>query len=274
MPNLLKRILSGLALFPFVIGAVFFIPSIWSALMACLIATQIGFEYATISMGKKYFPRRLMSALFSGLACAAVAFYPLFSYGPVIAMGAIPVFAFLSFMFSRDDFENTSPASAFMISGSFYCGSLIGFMGLIFNTFNSLEGSAWVFLLILGTFSCDTFAYAFGRLFGKIFTKKLAPRISPKKTWIGAFGGLVGAAFGVSFCKYFWLHDVTWLEVLCFSPFFSILCQVGDLAESSFKRGFGVKDSGNLIPGHGGLLDRCDALMFGAPLVFLFSVFR
>ena len=147
---------------------------------------------------------------------------------------------------------------------------MICFIYLIFH-FNADNGRYFIFLLLLGTFLGDTGAFAFGRLFGK---RKLYPKLSPGKTWAGAFGGFAMTFFSVIAVKFLFMPSISLLDAFLLSFLLSISCQIGDLAESFVKRGFNVKDSGNIIPGHGGMLDRIDALMFGAPVVFLFSFLR
>lgn len=118
----------------------------------------------------------------------------------------------------------------------------------------------WVFCLV---WASDIFAYIAGRSIGG---PKLAPAISPGKTWAGFFGGTVGAAVvGGIIAQFFDAASVG--AVALISAVLAVLAQVGDLAESAFKRRFGVKDSGSLIPGHGGVLDRVDALLFVAMAV-------
>jgi phosphatidate cytidylyltransferase len=152
-----------------------------------------------------------------------------------------------------------------------YVGVLMGFIGLIASSSDIVsKGRFAVLLLLVGTFVGDTGAYTFGRLFGKHL---LAPKLSPKKTWEGAVGGLFSTMLSVFIVRMFLLPSISILQVLLLSVFLSILCQIGDLAESFIKRSMGVKDSGNIIPGHGGLLDRIDALLFGAPVVYVFSLF-
>lgn len=123
----------------------------------------------------------------------------------------------------------------------------------------------WVFWLVAIIWGCDTGAFATGKLIGG---PKLAPKISPNKTWAGFAGGLVfGAAAGGLAGHFFALGDPLILAFL--AGLLSIWAQIGDLAESYMKRKFKIKDSGYLIPGHGGVLDRTDALMFAAPVVAL-----
>ncbi len=131
--------------------------------------------------------------------------------------------------------------------------------------------SSKFFLAILGTiWLCDTFAYFFGTAYGK---HKLAPTISPKKTWEGGIAGVVG-----SFVVFFVLNFVFNLNLpigfqLLFGAVVGVIGQIGDLAESKIKREFNVKDSSNLLPGHGGILDRLDSIMFVFPtLLIIFTL--
>lgn len=119
-------------------------------------------------------------------------------------------------------------------------------------------GNVILFWLILTVWFTDIFAYFFGSLIGG---PKLAPNISPKKTWSGFFGGILGAIF-IAFQFYeamSFYFDQTWLILLTIS--ISVIAQIGDLMESYIKRKANVKDSGQLIPGHGGILDRVDSLL-------------
>lgn len=125
--------------------------------------------------------------------------------------------------------------------------------------------SDWVFWLLAVVWGCDTSAFGVGKIIGG---PKLAPRISPNKTWAGFAGGIVLGGFAGGLAGYFFgLGDPLVLAFL--ASLLSIWGQVGDLAESYIKRKFKTKDSGYLIPGHGGMLDKTDALMFVAPVVAL-----
>jgi phosphatidate cytidylyltransferase len=131
------------------------------------------------------------------------------------------------------------------------------------------DGKSWVFLAVLATFGSDSAAYFTGRLCGK---HKLAPSISPGKTWEGSVGGLFGAA-AVSLL--FLLPTplkltayLDWWQLILVGLMISIFGQLGDLVESLLKRNTGVKDSGNIFPGHGGMLDRLDSIVFAAIVVY------
>ncbi len=124
-------------------------------------------------------------------------------------------------------------------------------------------GAAWLFFLFAVIWSFDSAAYLGGRSFGR---RKLAPRVSPGKTVEGAAAGAVAAAIAGALAGVAWLELAPWLGFLLGAAV-GLLGQAGDLMESLIKRAAGVKDSGALFPGHGGLLDRVDSLLFGAPLI-------
>lgn len=136
-----------------------------------------------------------------------------------------------------------------------------------------LHGTAILLFPVVLTWLSDTFAYFAGRMWGK---KKLIPRVSPGKTVAGAVGAIVGtplAAVGYSILlQRFPTWQMGGVEALVFGILVSVAAQVGDLAESLLKRDVGVKDSGRLLPGHGGALDRFDSLFFTLPLGYAFFV--
>jgi phosphatidate cytidylyltransferase len=121
------------------------------------------------------------------------------------------------------------------------------------------------FALVMMT---DTGAYYVGRLVGR---HKLAPRISPGKTIEGAIGGFVMAVITGVLCKVIFFHEIPITDAILLGAAIGLVGQIGDLAESMLKRGAGVKDSGNLLPGHGGMLDRIDSILFCAPLLYYYA---
>ncbi|MGI5891343.1 MAG: phosphatidate cytidylyltransferase [Bacillota bacterium] len=126
-----------------------------------------------------------------------------------------------------------------------------------------------LFLAFLITWATDVGAYFFGRTFGK---KKLAPTISPNKTIAGAIGGIISATI-ITVIYGFLLMDLLWYHVVLLAIIGSVAGQFGDLWESLIKRWAGIKDSGNLFPGHGGALDRFDSILFVAPFVYFLLLF-
>ncbi|MFL5260785.1 MAG: phosphatidate cytidylyltransferase [Anaeromyxobacteraceae bacterium] len=154
-----------------------------------------------------------------------------------------------------------------------YCGVLIATVVGVRLSF----GFAWVMLAFVVTWLNDTLAYFAGRLFGK---HPFYPKVSPKKTWEGFMGGVVGSVLGALGTKATFLFlpqpagerfDLGWVGCVFLGLGASVLGPLGDLAESMLKRAAGVKDSGSIIPGHGGLLDRIDALLFVAPWIYLWA---
>ena len=140
---------------------------------------------------------------------------------------------------------------------------------LIWLRNNGPEGVYFVVWFLIVIWSTDVGAYFFGKIIGGI---KLAPKISPNKTWAGFFGGLVSAVLATS--VFILIFYSFWDGYLLFwaCAVISIIGQVGDLIESWCKRRLGVKDSGKLIPGHGGVLDRVDSILLSAPVAGLFVI--
>jgi phosphatidate cytidylyltransferase len=126
------------------------------------------------------------------------------------------------------------------------------------------RGEWWIVLAVTVTWLNDTFAYFTGRAFGR---RKLYERISPSKTWEGALGGAAGSIVGAVVVQQVWIPDLPLWGAGLLGGGAAVLGPIGDLSESMLKRAFGAKDSGRLLPGHGGMLDRIDALLFNAPFV-------
>lgn len=147
------------------------------------------------------------------------------------------------------------------------------FLSYLYRLRLSEHGMLLVWLVFLGSWGSDTFAYCTGMLFGK---HKAFPKLSPKKSVEGCIGGAVGAA--ILAVVYAIIVNQMYSDISVFIPGFallgflaSVVSQIGDLAASAMKRNFGIKDYGKLIPGHGGVLDRFDSVIFTAPLVYFFS---
>ena len=155
--------------------------------------------------------------------------------------------------------------------GVFYPSALLGYVVALREADSALLEPGAAFWLTLGTIVCvwgaDTGAYAAGRTFGKT---PLFPRVSPNKTWEGAVGGFATAGLLAWALKAFFVPALGWDAVAMFALCCGVFAPLGDLAESLFKRAAGVKDSGRFLPGHGGFLDRLDALIVAGPLVYLY----
>lgn len=145
----------------------------------------------------------------------------------------------------------------------------IGWLGSYLMSVRDLPNGQWWLLLVLpACWLADGFAYFVGRKFGR---HKMSPRVSPKKTWEGYIGGILFGALGTMLLALLWhilAPEVTALKGLVLGLVIAVASPLGDLGESMLKREFGVKDSGNVLPGHGGILDRIDSWLWAAVLSY------
>jgi len=148
------------------------------------------------------------------------------------------------------------------LMGFFYCGI---FPALCLKLLSFENGAIWFFGLLAIVFSGDTFAYLTGRLFGK---NKLLEAVSPKKTIEGSIGGLFGSAVAGTVLNHFFFPELPLWQMVAVAVVTGGFAQIGDLFESLLKRLADVKDSGSIMPGHGGVLDRLDGVLFGAPVFY------
>jgi phosphatidate cytidylyltransferase len=227
----------------------------------CLVVAAIGLnEYVSMTMKARPAFERAMVVII-GVAFA-VAVYARPDIGVVWGMAAVMAVAAL--VLTRPDDMPTAGARLGTAGfGVFYVGGLIVSLPLLHR--DAAHGSLWVALAISVTFVCDTGAYFVGRSIGR---HKLAPSVSPGKTVEGGVGGLL-ASLGFTFlARATFFPSLTVLDCLLVGLAAGILGPVGDLTESLLKRSSGVKDSGRLIPGHGGILDRIDAVLFVGAYVY------
>jgi phosphatidate cytidylyltransferase len=144
---------------------------------------------------------------------------------------------------------------------------------LIYLVSTFFHGRYLIWLIFIASWACDTFAYYTGKNFGKT---KLCPRVSPKKTVEGAFGGFIGS---VAACGIYGIVVSHYVAIMPLYNYFiiggicGVFCQFGDLTASSIKRHVGTKDFSNLIPGHGGILDRFDSILFASVIVYYYLTF-
>ncbi|MDG1284116.1 MAG: phosphatidate cytidylyltransferase [Flavobacteriales bacterium] len=147
---------------------------------------------------------------------------------------------------------------------------MIHFFGLFsLSNQNELINNRMILFIFILTWTFDTFAYIFGINFGK---RKILPSISPKKSWEGFLGGLIFTLIA-SYITTLNLFEIDISKAMIISLFIPFTATLGDFTESYYKRQAGVKDSGNFIPGHGGMLDRMDAFLFTIPLLYIFLTF-
>lgn len=192
-------------------------------------------------------------------------------YGPA-AIGPVVLLALFVFLVSRlasaTDITETSSAIIRGGASTVYISAALSHVVLLAAT---ESGRWWLLFTLVLVWSNDTFAYYTGRRLGRT---KLAPRISPGKTVEGAVGGIVGGVVAAYVFIHFTELSGSVLFIAAAALLLGALSILGDLLESVFKRGAGVKDSGSLIPGHGGLLDRIDSLLFVVPAMYYLLLLR
>ena len=202
---------------------------------------------------------------------------------------AIATFVFLTIAMRRDNLATGYPAAAASAFGFAYIALPLA---MLVQLRQQWAGAFLILYLLLVVWSGDIFAYFVGKAIGRHL---MAPRISPKKTWEGAIASLVAsmviggtliyysAQVSTTFLQWgliqrrdgmFGLERPAILPILVLTAALNIAAQLGDLVESLIKRGAGVKDSGAILPGHGGMLDRIDALLFAAPVLWVWAAWR
>jgi phosphatidate cytidylyltransferase len=208
------------------------------------------------------FPGSLREQLWGilfGLSLSLVLLFSGVSKGE-LELSLLFVLFFSIYLFMPGKLEERLIRLAWTLLGAVYLGYLLPHWVLLFRMPHC---RSWVFFVLLVIMMGDTAAYVTGTCFGK---RKLAPEISPGKTIEGTWGYVAGSVLGGCLGARFLVPELDAIEVIALSVILSVLGQVGDLFESLIKRVFAVKDSGTLLPGHGGLLDRLDSLIF--PAVF------
>lgn len=271
MSNLLQRVLTAVVAFPILIAAI-----LWQNAIAVQVivlgATAIGLrEWMRMTLPDAPAGDRIFGIV-AGMALAVpLCFTSGVPFVAVTASSFAVIAAFLWFLFRYGSIELVARRIAFVVVGWQYV-LLILFLAFMKER---LDGGAWVFIALTIAWGSDTGAYFAGRFIGPMWPRKLYEAVSPKKTMVGAIGGLLGAWLCVVAAKVYYVHhwgfSLSWLDTVLIALPANVLGQLGDLAESLVKRSVGVKDSGALLPGHGGMLDRIDALLFVAPYVYLYA---
>jgi phosphatidate cytidylyltransferase len=273
--NLSLRVVSALVLFPLLVW-ITWAGGLPFALLLCAAAAVSAFELIGM-FGAVGLPE-LFGVLVAGLLPLApfwAAQGASYAYSPLVPIAvAVSAMALLVLnLFRPGPIEGAPQRVAASALAWIYCGILIATVVGLRLRF----GFAWVMLVFVATWLNDTLAYFAGRLFGKT---PFYPKVSPKKTWEGFAGGVAGSVLGALVLKALFLavplpagerFDLPWAGCVGLGLGAAVLGPLGDLCESMLKRAAGVKDSGKLIPGHGGLLDRIDALLFVAPWVYLWA---
>jgi phosphatidate cytidylyltransferase len=234
---------------------------LFNATMA-VIAVLALYEFLALGKAKGYdVPTVLCIAIMLVIIAAFIIEELSVELGMFAALLIIPA----SYVVTKKSLENSLPSSAIAVLATTYVGMLGGSLIRLHNDFP--EGYKLVFFLLLVVWLGDSGAYYVGKQFGK---HKLSPRISPKKTIEGLVGGVSASVITAIVIHFTFFPKFPLLHAVIAGVLLSIAGVIGDLAESMWKRSAAVKDSGTLIPGHGGFLDRFDSILFTAPILYCY----
>jgi len=252
-----KRILTSIVLLPLIIGMIekgpFVLFWLFIVAIACIGLSEV---YAMLE--------KLGIENFENFGIAVGAILSLVFVHDVTPVYFVLFSCFSIFLYAFIFQENLS------LGARQVCGTFFGLMYVCFFIYHSLllwklpDGRDLILGLLIMTVLGDSCAYYVGKNFGE---RKIAPSVSPNKTFAGVFGSFVGTVLGVSILKFF-LVDISITRAILLVLLVGTVGQLGDLFESLLKRGSGVKDSGSIIPGHGGMLDRLDSFIFAIPVFF------
>jgi phosphatidate cytidylyltransferase len=269
----MKRILTAIAALPILLYTVWSdIPYFFAALALVAILLALNEFYNLASK----IDCRPFAVLGYVAALCLIACFVLDSPAWIVAVMAALTVASLAAALSRAEEMSRSLASvSATVFGVIYVALLAGFLIGVRMTPDQLArvpiphlASKLLTMFFAMVMMTDTGAYYTGRSVGR---HKLAPRVSPGKTIEGAVGGFITAIITGPLCRLIFFPEIPILHAALLGAAIGIIGQVGDLAESMLKRGSGVKDSGTLLPGHGGMLDRVDSILFCAPLLYYYS---
>jgi phosphatidate cytidylyltransferase len=265
--NLARRVGTAAVALPALLALLFLAPPLATVAVVALAAFLGLWEFNALLLARGVRPFRLVGGLVAAGVFAEVVAVdaPALWAVPVLPIALLLV---LGAMLQRaDDIPNAVPAVAATLLGACYLGALGGALAAL-RALPPVDVGAWRLTLLFAIImSADTLAFFTGSAFGR---HKLAPRVSPGKTLEGLAGGLVGGILAALVVRRLGLPGLPLVDAIALGAVVAALGVVGDLAESLLKRWAGVKDSGALFPGHGGMLDRLDSLLFGAPVLYYY----
>lgn len=260
----MTRVLTALVLVPLVLAAVVWAPAWLFAMLLALLALAGAHEFYGLAAAAGQLPYRWLGGAVTAVLVLDLSLpLPTGTRKVMALLLALLLAVLLRALAHPERMEHALADAGSTLLGVFYPGLLLGTVGAI-RLFPL--GSFWLIFLLLVVWLGDTAALYGGRWLGR---HPMAPRVSPKKTWEGATASLLVAAWVGVACA-IWQGSAMFVAL---AVAMNLAAQVGDLVESQFKRGARVKDSGRLLPGHGGVLDRVDAMLFAAPLLWYYLAY-
>lgn len=258
----LKRILSAAALLPpFILLVQFGTPFHFFLLVSLTILVGL---YEFYGMARAGGSQPLVPVgMAGGLVLSCLAFLGASAPWLLSALAGLVVLMLVSLLMGGTDPKEAASRGAITLFGLIYVAGLLSFPALLRAM---VSGTTYIFYLVLVTWAGDVGAFYVGTLMGR---RSLCPVISPKKTVEGSVGGLLCSVLASCLARLWFWEGLGVVQTLALGLGLGVIGQVGDLCESMLKRGFAVKDTGRLIPGHGGVLDRLDSLLFTGPALYV-----
>jgi len=268
LKNLLIRSITGLVFVAIILGSLFLGKFSYAIVFAAVLTGGL-IEFYSLFKGKNYYPCKICGYI-TGLAAFILAFLCTADILPeewIFSIFPLLLITFISGLYSKK--ENPVGSMAITVLSLIYIALPISLINLlVFPSFDdAVQFMPDIFIAVLAIiWIYDSGAYLFGISFGK---HRLFERISPKKSWEGAIGGAL-IAIASSWPISLFISEISFPHWIILSFLIVVSATFGDLTESLIKRSVGVKDSGDLFPGHGGILDRFDSLLFAVPVVVLY----
>jgi phosphatidate cytidylyltransferase len=258
-----KRIITTLVAIPILVIAVWFDkPLPWFTLLAAIWGALAILEFYKVA----HIPRMTLLSCFGLVWTLMFIISPHFDYGSLTPLLLTTgILLSMTLLIFRSEKDGAFSSWVWTIAGILYIGWLLSYLVAL-----RLEaGREWLLLALFATFGSDTNAFFVGRLLGR---HRMAPRISPAKTWEGAIGGLIGAVIASLVISSVLGIPLKYGQAIALGLLVSVFAQLGDLVESLLKRNTGIKESGNLVAGHGGILDRMDSVVFAGAAVYYYAL--
>ena len=265
---LYKRVISGLLFLPIFYLVTWQLPPVYFTALV-LVAAAVGqYEFYRMAQARGFHPQRALGTAL-GVLIVIWSYHPLLpDQEHFLVLSGSLLLIMVARLFSSRPVDGALEDVATTFLGVFYVAMLFAFQVVIRTGVN---GKQWLVFLYFIIWASDIGAYSIGIPFGR---HRLYEKVSPKKSIEGLVGALVASAGMALLCRIWFMPAIGTAEAIEIALVLSAVGTIGDLAESLFKRAVGVKDSGGIIPGHGGILDRMDSMLFAAPVLYYYLRLR